>query len=111
MKGDTGFSTRTLRRLLWAPAALIALYVTMSWPGWRAEAAQAAGLGARIMCACRYAQGRELGQCRADLAGIPWMALVRYAEESQARRITASIPLMATRTARHMEGFGCLAGR
>lgn len=108
MKGDGKFATRALRGLAWAPVALLAFYGAVSWPGWRHQAGQAAGLAARMTCSCRYIAGRALASCREDLAGIRWMALVRYADDPQARRVTASVPLVAARSARLRDGFGCL---
>lgn len=111
MKGDAKISTRAVRRLAWIPAGLIAFYVAVSWPGWQRQAGQAAGLGARMTCSCRYIEGRALGSCHDDLAGIPWMTLVRYADDPKTRRVSASVPLMATRSARLKPGFGCVPER
>ena len=111
MKGDAKIANRIARPLLWGLGALVAFYIAVSWPGWHRQAAQAAGLGARIACSCRYVEGRDLGSCRDDLAGMPWMALVRYSDDPQARRVTASVPMMSTRSARLRAGFGCLPER
>lgn len=108
MKGDNRIANRAARYLVWVPAALVAFYVAISWSGWRHQAAQAAGLGARMTCSCRYVEGRGLVSCQEDLAGMPWMALVRYGDDPAARRVTASIPMMAERSAGLREGFGCL---
>lgn len=111
MKAQWELVSRFNPKWLWAPAALVAFYVAVSWPGWRHEAAQAAGLGARMACSCRYVEGRPLGSCHDDLAGIRWMALVRYSDDPQARRVTAAVPLLADRSARMKDGFGCLPER
>ncbi len=108
MKGDAKIRIRFSRWLFALPAALIAFYVAVSWPGWQREAGQAAGLGARMTCSCRYIEGRDLPSCQSDLAGIPWMALVRYADDPQARRVTASVPMMASKSAVLKQDFGCL---
>lgn len=102
---------RLARPLLWAAGALAAFYVAISWTSWNRQAAEAAGMGARIACSCRYVEGRGLGDCTQELHGMPWMALVRYADDPKARRITASVPLMTTRAARLKDGFGCLPER
>ncbi len=108
MKGDTVISNRALRPILWTLGAAAAFYIAISWPGWQREAGQAAGLSARIACSCRYVEGRPAGSCDGELAGMPWMTLVRHADDPQARRVTASVPLMARRSARFRDGFGCL---
>lgn len=108
MKGDVESAIRFARPLLWGLVALAAFYVAVSWPGWHRQAAAAAGLGARMACSCRYIEGRDMASCGADLAGMPWMALVRYADDPAARRVSASVPLIARRSARMKDGFGCL---
>jgi len=111
MKGDIRTATRAARPLLWVPLALIAFYVAVNWTGWQRRADLAAGLGARMACSCRYVDGRDLASCRGDLAGVPWMALVRYADDGAHKRVIASIPMMAERSARLRDGFGCLPER
>jgi len=102
-------ANRAVRRLLAAGLALLLLAIALAWPGWQQRAAQAAGLGARVTCSCRYIAGRELSGCRQDLRGIEWMGLVRYTDDPQARRVTASVPLLARRAARFRQGYGCMA--
>ncbi|HWJ70083.1 MAG TPA: hypothetical protein VNS79_08560 [Sphingobium sp.] len=111
MKGDLKIATRAARRLLWVPLALVAFYVAVHWVGWQRQAELAAGLGARTACSCRYVDGRDLASCQGDLVGIDWMALVRYAEDGPNKRVMASVPLMARRSARFKDGFGCLPER
>lgn len=116
MKGDISIAnwramTRLTRPLLWSAGAIVAFYVAVSWSGWHRQAAEAAGMGARIVCSCRHVEGRALGNCTQELHGMPWMALVRYAEDPKARRVTASVPMIAARSARMRDGFGCLPER
>lgn len=108
MKRDVLNAIRGARWLLWVPLALIAFYVAISWSGWQRHAELAAGLGARMTCSCRYVEGRGLPSCQGDLAGIDWMALVRYSDDPERKRVIASVPLMAQRSARLKDGFGCL---
>lgn len=108
MNGDFRTATRAARRLLWVPLALVAFYVAVNWTSWQRRADLGAGLGARMTCSCRYVEGRDLASCRGDLAGIAWMTLVRYADDSAHKRIIASVPMMAERAARLKDGFGCL---
>lgn len=108
MKGDFKIATRAARRLFWVPLALIAFYGAVHWADWQRQADLAAGLGARMVCSCRHVEGRDPASCQSDLAGIKWMALVRYAEEGPDQRVIASVPMMAKRSARFRDGFGCL---
>jgi hypothetical protein len=69
------------------------------------QAAVAAGYGARVACACRYLGHRSLASCQTDFE--PGMEMVRLAEDSAAHRITASVPLIAARSARFEPDYGC----
>jgi len=100
-------ANRATRWVLGTGLAVLLLAGALAWPGWRQRADQAAGLAARLTCSCRYIAGRDLAGCRQDLIGIAWMRLVRYADDPQARRVTASVPLLARRAARMREGYGC----
>lgn len=111
MTGEIWIATRAARRLLWVPLALLVFYGVVHWAGWQRQAELAAGLGARTACSCRYVEGRDLASCQSDLAGINWMALVRYTDDSANKRVIASVPLMAQRAARLKDGFGCLPER
>lgn len=70
-----------------------------------AQAAVAVGYGARTACACRYLGNRDLASCATDFE--PGMAMVRLTEDAGAKRVTASIPLIATRSARFEADYGC----
>lgn len=61
---------------------------------------------ARVACSCRHVAGRSLDDCAKDkLAG---MELIRLSEIPEDRSVTASLPLIASDTARYREGFGCV---
>ena len=70
-----------------------------------AQAELAVGYGARTACACRYLGNRDLASCATDFE--PGMEMVRLTEDADARRITASVPLIAARSARFEVGYGC----
>ncbi|HEX7740982.1 MAG TPA: hypothetical protein VF442_00890 [Sphingobium sp.] len=72
----------------------------------RAKAAVGAAFGARITCSCRYVEGRSLDSCRGDKE--PGMALVTLTDDPESRTVEASVPLLATRSARYRAGWGCL---
>lgn len=69
------------------------------------QAEIATGYAARVVCACRYVGNRSLNSCKTDLE--PGMEIVRLSEDPAAKRITASVPLLAKRTARFDGEFGC----
>ena len=59
--------------------------------------------GARVGCSCHLVAGRDLESCATDFE--PGMELVRLSADGA--RVTASIPLVASRTAEYREGWGC----
>jgi hypothetical protein len=63
------------------------------------------GYAARVACACRYLGGRSLDSCTADFD--PGLEIVTVTEDEAAKRITASVPLLATRSARFEGELGC----
>ena len=65
----------------------------------------ASGYVAHVVCSCRYAGGRDLKSCATDLE--PGMEIVRMSDDPRARRVTASVPLLARRSARFAPGYGC----
>ncbi len=110
---DAPRSTTTARRprprwLLIAVAALLALgvYVIWQFPTWLALAETGAAYGARIGCSCRYVQGREIGSCPTDFE--PGMEMVSIEDLPEERAVRASVPLLASRTARYEGATGCV---
>lgn len=63
------------------------------------------GYGARVACACRYLGNRPLNSCTADFE--PGMEAIRLTEDRAAKSVTASVPLIASRTARFDPLLGC----
>ncbi len=99
---------RALRWALMALAVLLVAWIALSWPRWQTRADLAAGFGARIACACRYVEGRDLDSCKGDFAGLEGMGLVRLTDDPARRTVHASVPLLAQRQAAYRPGFGCL---
>lgn len=62
--------------------------------------------GARIACSCHYIGGRDLNDCEKDFE--PGMELVGLSLDDEKRRVTASVPLLASATAEYREGWGCV---
>lgn len=63
------------------------------------------GYGARVACGCRYFGNRPLAQCRKDFE--PGMELIQLSEHTSAKTVTASVPLIASRTVRFDAVLGC----
>ena len=89
-----------------ALAALLVLLLAWNWAALRARAAVGAGFGARVTCSCRYVEGRSMDSCKSDKE--PGMALVTLSDHAESRSVQASVPFLASRTARYRKGWGCL---
>lgn len=62
--------------------------------------------GARVACSCHYIGGRDLTDCEKDFE--PGMEFIGLSLDDENRRVTASVPLLASATAEFREGWGCL---
>ena len=100
----------TAKRKWWIGGGLLALILfgllACAGPTLDARAKLGAAYGARIACSCRYVEGREMASCADDKE--PGMALVRLSDVPEDRAVRASVPLLASRTARFKPGWGCL---
>ena len=87
---------------------LVALVVAIAWNwrAWQAQAAVGAAYGARMTCSCRYVEGRSMESCAGDTE--PGMEIVSISDAPEEKAVTGHVPLMAKRTARWREGFGCI---
>jgi len=63
------------------------------------------GYAARVACACRYISDRALENCRADFE--PGMESIWLSEDPPTKTVTASVPLIASRSARYDPVLGC----
>lgn len=93
---------------LTAAVVILLLAGAIAWHGaaLTAHARLGAAYGARIGCSCRYVEGRTMGSCTDDKE--PGMALVRMTDLPDEKAVRASVPLLASRTARFRPGWGCL---
>jgi hypothetical protein len=99
-------------RILAALGLCFALFIIgIRGPSWMARADVAAGYSARLICACHYVEGRGWQGCRADLADESFLELVMLAKDDERRKVTASIPLIASRSATFEPGIGCTMDR
>ena len=74
----------------------------------RAHAAQlelGVGYAARVACACRYIGGRDLKSCYKDFE--PGMEPIALADDPATRTVTASVPLVASRSVTFDPVLGC----
>lgn len=62
--------------------------------------------GARVACSCHYVGGRDLTDCEKDFE--PGMEVIGLSLDEEKRRVTASVPLLASATAEFREGWGCV---
>lgn len=99
------------RRRRW-PWVVLTLAVLLGIGWWyvrdnvTGNAAAGTAYAARVGCSCRYVAGRSLEDCAKDkLAG---MEMIRLSEIQEDQSVTASVPLIASETARYREGFGCV---
>ena len=102
-------ATRSVSRK-WVWFALIAALLVAGWLyarssfGGTAQAGTA--YGAHVACSCRYIAGRSMEDCEKDR--LEGMELVRFSDDPAASAVTASVPTLASATARYREGYGCL---
>ena len=93
------------RRALLLGLALIGVLLALFWTPINGYAEAGAAYGARIACSCRYVGGRELDDCAKDFE--PGMELVSLSEDTKAKSVTATFPLLASQTATYREGPSC----
>ncbi|WP_206663984.1 hypothetical protein [Sphingomonas oligophenolica] len=94
--------------LLWSLLALVLIAGGAAYAWVRSHRAQlelGVGYAARVGCGCRYMGGRALADCHKDFE--PGMEPIRLSENAATRTITASVPLIASRSARYDPVLGC----
>jgi len=64
------------------------------------------GYGAHVVCSCRYIGGRDMQSCYNDYE--PGMEMISVSDDEEEKRVTASVPLLASRSAQFREGLGCV---
>lgn len=99
-------AVRRSRRVLLMGVGLIVVLVAVFWRPLASYAVTGSAYGARVVCSCRYAGGRSLGDCRKDLeAG---MELVSLRDDPATKAVTARFALLSPQTAIFREGQGCV---
>lgn len=64
------------------------------------------GYGARVACGCRYIGNRSLADCKKDFE--PGMEQIRLSEDAATKTVTASVPLITSRSVRYDDVLGCV---
>lgn len=98
----------TVRRSLWALFALLILLGAGGYAYIRSQQPLlelGVGYAARVACGCRHIGNRPLADCYKDFE--PGMEPIRLSEDAAAKTVTASVPLIAKRTARYDPLLGC----
>ena len=89
-----------------AVAVLLLALLAWNWSSLRARAQVGAAFGARVSCSCRYVEGRSMASCKGDRERGMWAVSLKDLPDSQS--VNATVPLLASRTARYRQGWGCL---
>ena len=100
---------RFRRWWVWGPMLLLCL-VAGAWLGLKysstgKRAEVATGYVAHVVCSCRFVGDRDMASCKTDFE--PGMDIVKVEEDADRRRITASVPYLAKRTATFDPEYGC----
>lgn len=94
---------------IWGPAIVVLLlggtWLTLRLTTTGTRANLASGYVAHVVCSCRYAGNRDMASCKTDFE--PGMEIVRVKDDPAKRRVTASVPLLASRTAYFDPEYGC----
>ncbi|MBB4857747.1 hypothetical protein HNO88_001058 [Novosphingobium chloroacetimidivorans] len=94
------------RNLLLLIAAVALGLTAWFWTRMRTDAVARTAYAAQTACLCRFAAGRPLASCQADPAiKQDWVGLH---EDTAARTLTASVPLLAEQTSRWSRDAGCV---
>ena len=98
------------RRALWigtpiALVVLLALAVALYALSKKPKLELGVGYGARVACGCRYIEHRPLASCYSDFE--PGMEVIHLSDNPKTRTITASVPLLTSRSVRFDSELGC----
>jgi hypothetical protein len=97
------------RRIVLGSVAVLAVGAGLfAWSAIEARRPQlelGVGYAARVACGCRYIGNRSLADCRKDFE--PGMEPITLAEDAATKTITASVPLIASRSVRFDPVLAC----
>jgi hypothetical protein len=89
-----------------AVLALVLLWLAFSLADIKAQAKLGVSYASHVACSCRYIEGRPLDACYKDFE--PGMGMVSLTDDPERKRVTASVPLLASAVAERRGDFGCL---
>ena len=95
-----------IKYALIAVLVLIGLWLAFSFADIKAQAKLGVSYASHIACSCRYIEGRPLNACIKDFE--PGMEMVSLTDDPEKKRVTASVPLLASAVAERRGDFGCL---
>lgn len=102
--------TRSRRRTATMIAGLFVVIVAVlfawNYASIKGQLAVGTGYGARTACSCHYIGGRGITDCEKDFE--PGMEAISLSLDDMKKRVTASVPLLASATAEFREGWGCV---
>lgn len=87
--------------ILVAAAMAVAVYARSQKP----KLELGVGYGARVACGCRYIENRPLASCYKDFE--PGMEVIRLRDDPKKRTVTASVPLLVSRSVQFDPELGC----
>ena len=85
--------------------ALVLVYIFIQFPVFQKKAELGSAYAAQVGCSCHFIEGRSIGSCETDMEEAAWM--VSMTADDSAGTVTGSVPLLASRTARHDTVMGC----
>jgi hypothetical protein len=97
---------RTARNVALAMLAVALIWLVWNWGSIKGQAQLGAAYGAHVACSCRYIAGRDLKSCETDFE--PGMELVSLTDDTENKRVTASVPFLAEAVAERRGAFGCV---
>ena len=97
---------RMVRNVALALLAIAVLWLVWNWDSIKGQAQLGAAYGAHVACSCRYIEGRDLKSCETDFE--PGMELVGLSDDTDNKRVTASVPFLAEAVAERRGEFGCV---
>lgn len=109
-KNTSGKSRKSkLRTALYIAAAFVLILIAVfayNFAFIKGQLGLGTAYGARVACSCHYIGGRDLTDCEKDFE--PGMELIGLSLDEEKKRVTASVPLLASGTAEFREGWGCV---
>ncbi|MEE9435030.1 MAG: hypothetical protein V3V15_12405 [Sphingorhabdus sp.] len=72
----------------------------------KGQARLGSAYGAHIVCSCRYIEGRDLESCESDME--EGMGIISLSDDTENKRVTASVPFFAREIAEFRGDFGCI---